>query len=367
MVPEFRSREHYDLPEATIINGATNFGGFRWGDYNAAVQDYTAVGSPNNGSFWITNQYGNQLTRIANFTLTGGCAAAAAISAGTATLTAEACVPNNTVIDPGEVVTVSFCALNTGTANTTNLVGTMQASGGVTPISGPQNYGVLTFGGPAVCRSFQFTNTSSTCGGSITVSIQWQDGATNLGTSTWTFTLGTTVVSSSQNFDAVVAPALPAGWASVASSGPAWVTSSAGTPAPPNFSAPNAAYVPNVNFGDAYLESPLIPITTAGSVVAFRNNFNVEGGWDGGKLFISINAGPYTDIVVAGGAFLAGGYTGTINAGAPSPFAGLPAWTGASGGFTLTRATLPAAATGQNIRLRWRMALDDTITEMESR
>jgi hypothetical protein len=179
------------LAEQTIINGASpHAGNARWGDYNTTVQDYTAPSVPNNGSFWSTSQYGNQLTRIANYTLTGGCSAAPNITAGTATLTAEGCVPNNAVIDPGETVTVSFCALNVGTSNTANLVGTMQVSGGVTPISGPQNYGVLVFGGAAVCRSFSFSNTSGTCGGTITVSIQWQDGATNLGTSNWTFNLG---------------------------------------------------------------------------------------------------------------------------------------------------------------------------------
>jgi hypothetical protein len=89
---------------------------------------------------------------------------------------------------------------------------------------------VVVFGGPAVCRSFTFSNTSNTCGGTITVTIQWQDGASNLGASTWTFTLGTTVVATSQNFDGVVAPALPAGWLATNASGPAplWVTSSGG-------------------------------------------------------------------------------------------------------------------------------------------
>jgi hypothetical protein len=60
------------LPESVIINSSTGFGGFRWGDYNAVVQDYSSAGTPNNGSFWATSQYGNQSTRVANFTLTGG-------------------------------------------------------------------------------------------------------------------------------------------------------------------------------------------------------------------------------------------------------------------------------------------------------
>ncbi|MGQ0739648.1 MAG: HYR domain-containing protein [Bacteroidota bacterium] len=350
------------LPEATIINGATNFGGFRWGDYNATVQDYSAAGVPANNSFWATNQYGNQLTRIANFTLTGGCAAAPVIISGTATLVTESCVPNNGVVDPGETVTMSFCLLNSGTLPTVNAVGTLQVSGGVIAPSGPQNYGVIINGGPAVCRNFSFTNTSSTCLSTITASIQVQDGASNLGTVAFTIPIGTTANVTSQNFDGVAAPALPAGWTSVAANGPAWVTSNAGTPAPPNVSAPNAAYVPNVNFGDAYLETPVIAIAAAGTVVSFQNNFNVESGWDGGKLFLSINGGAYNDVITAGGTFLSGGYNGTINSGAPSPFAGLPAWTGTSGGFINSSVRLPNSTSGQNIRLRFRMASDDIIT-----
>jgi subtilisin-like proprotein convertase family protein len=110
------------------------------------------------------------------------------VSAGS-TLVSESCTPANGAIDPGETVTVSFCVKNTGGANTTNLVGTLLATGGVTNPSGPQNYGVVVAGGPAVCRNFTFTATG-TCGGTLTASIQFQDGANNLGTVTYVFTLG---------------------------------------------------------------------------------------------------------------------------------------------------------------------------------
>ena len=141
---------------------------------------------------------------------------------------------------------MSLCVQNTGSANTVNLVGTLQASGGVTSPSGPQNYGVVVAGGPPVCRNFTFT-ASGTCGGTITASLQLQDGATNLGTVTYTFTLGTQAVAFTQNFDGVVVPALPAGWTATVVTGPPgtvnWVTSNAGTPAPPADTAPNSAFI----------------------------------------------------------------------------------------------------------------------------
>jgi hypothetical protein len=86
-----------------------------------------------------------------------------AISAASSSIVTEGCAPGNGAIDPGETVTVSFCMQNAGTANTANLVATLQSTGGVTSPSGPQNYGVLIAGGAAVCRNFTFT-ASGACG-----------------------------------------------------------------------------------------------------------------------------------------------------------------------------------------------------------
>ena len=121
------------------------------------------------------------------------CGDPAVISSAGATITAEGCVPANGAVDPGETVTVSFCVQNIGVANTANLVATLQVSGGVTSPSGPQNYGVVVAAGPPVCRNFTFT-ANGTCGGTITATLQLQDGATNLGVITYTFTLGTSPV-----------------------------------------------------------------------------------------------------------------------------------------------------------------------------
>src|SRR6185369_2543915 len=102
------------------------------------------------------------------------------IASAGATIVAESCSPADGAIDPGETVTVSLCVQNVGSANTVNLVGTLQATGGVTSPSGPQNYGVVVAGGPAVCRNFTFT-ASGSCGGTLTATLALQDGATNLG------------------------------------------------------------------------------------------------------------------------------------------------------------------------------------------
>lgn len=345
----------------------------RWGDYSQSHLD------PVDNSLWTTQQYasapagaippdnnsrwGTWWAQVPPSVV----AATPVISAAGVTLVTESCVPNNGWVDPGETVTMSFCLQNTGTAPTVNAVGTLQATGGVITPSGPQNYGVITNGGGPVCRNFTFTNNLSSCGGSVTASIQVQDGASNLGTVTFNIPIGGTATSFSENFDGVVVPAIPAGWTSTILSGPApaWVTSNAGTPTPASFSAPNAAFVndPNV-VTDKVLVTPSF-VAPIGGAVTFRNNFDLEGSFDGGVLEISIGAGGFVDITsLAGGAFTAGGYTGTVSTCCLNPIGGRQAWTGTSGGFILSRATLPTAASGQSIRLRWRIGTDNSVADV---
>src|SRR6202162_2392725 len=210
------------------------------------------------------------------------------IVAAGSTLMAESCT--NGVIDPNENVTVSFNLMNTGGASTSNLVATLQASGGVTPITGPQSYGVIAPGGSAA-RNFSFT-ASGTCGGTLTATIQLQDGTTALGNATYTFKLGVlnTITAFSQNFDGVVAPALPAGWTTTASGAESpWVTSTT----TPN-SAPNDAFAPDpATPGLTELLSPTIAMPAGSMQLTFRNNYNTEFTFDGLVLEISIIGGAF--------------------------------------------------------------------------
>jgi len=116
------------------------------------------------------------------------CLEGAALTGAGSTLVNESCPPFNNAVDPGERVTVSLRLTNTGTASTSNLVATLQASGGVVAPSGPQNYGAIAPGNTAG-RDFAFTATGS-CGDTITATLQLQDGTINKGTVTFTFRLG---------------------------------------------------------------------------------------------------------------------------------------------------------------------------------
>ena len=310
---------------------------------------------------------------IANATPTGP---TAVIAGAGATLVTESCTPTNGAIDPNENVTVSFCLQNIGNADTSNLVGTLQNTGGVTGASGPQTYGVLTQGGPAVCQNFSFTATG-TCGGTLTASLALQDGATNLGTVTFTFTLGVLTTAFSENFDGVTAPTLPAGWTTSFVNGAAnctptgtcaqgnnWTTATTNTPP----SAPNAAFHNNPTcVTDNYLVSPGVAITTTVAQLSFRNAYNLENTFDGGVLEISTDGGAtFADVTsgAIGGSFVSGGYNGTISVNFLSPILGRPAWTGLSGGTTAAPAYLTTVANlgpnvaGKTINVRWRTASD---------
>ncbi len=129
------------------------------------------------------------------------------IVASGSTLFVESCTPTNSAIDPGETVTVNFSLQNTGSANTSNLVATLLATNGVTAPSGPKTYGALVARGAAVAQPFTFT-ANGACAGTITNTFQLQDGAINLGTVTFNFTLGA-VVAATNTFSNTATIAIP--------------------------------------------------------------------------------------------------------------------------------------------------------------
>lgn len=112
-----------------------------------------------------------------------------AVARGGSTLQAESCFPANSGFDPGETATVAFALQNAGYEATSNVVATLQATGGVTSPGPPQTYGALSPGSPPVSRPFSFT-VGAACGGAVTATLQLQDGALNLGTVTYTFQIG---------------------------------------------------------------------------------------------------------------------------------------------------------------------------------
>jgi hypothetical protein len=139
-----------------------------------------------------------------------------------------------------------------------------------------------------------------------------------------------------------------------------WVTSTTNPD-----TAPNDVFAPDVtDVGYTQLISPNFVVAAGGSTMSFQNLYNLEDGFDGMVLEISINGGPYQDIIAAGGSFVTGGYNSTISS--PSnPLVGRQAWTGLSGGTTAvptyitTTVQLPASANGQIVQMKWRVGTDN--------
>src|SRR6478736_6481204 len=193
----------------------------------------------------------------------------------------------------------------------------------------------------------------------IGLETEERGGGAFMGTQTPTSTpTATPFAGCSESFDGVTAPALPAGWTTAASGAESpWVTSTV-TPD----TAPNDAFAPDPStVGNTELISPAYAINAAGGSFSFRNNYNTEATFDGMVLEISINGGAYQDILAAGGSFAAGGYNATISTAFMSPIAGRMAWAGNSNGYITTTVNLPAAANGQSINLKWRMASDSSV------
>jgi hypothetical protein len=211
-----------------------------------------------------------------------------------------------------------------------------------------------------VSQAFTFT-AAANCGGTINATLQLQDAVGILGTVAFPLQVGQTIALVSNYFDSVAAPALPAGWTSSATGAQSpWVTDSSLSDSPPNSAfAPDAAGI-----GLTWLVSAPITLPPEQTRLAFRNRYDLEPApdplttYDGGVLEIQMGSGGFTDILTAGGSFLSGGYNRTISPSFQNPLAGRQGWGGHSSAFSDTIVSLPAAAAGQTIQLRWGCGTD---------
>lgn len=174
---------------------------------------------------------------------------------------------------------------------------------------------------------------------------------------------------STQNFDGITAPALPASWENIQLIGSDinWTTSTT----TPN-SAPNHAFANNPDtLNDAVLLAGA-QITSAAAQLSFKNWYHTEHLFDGVVVEYSTDGNTWTDVcpscaTICPGAscpFVSGGYDTTILTGFSNPLGGRRAWSGTVGAYRDTVINLPAALNGQIISLRWRMASDTAIASI---
>ena len=296
------------------------------------------------------------------------------------------CPPINW-INPGDLVTVEFPLRNILPVDTVNLTATMLATANVTPVNGTQTYGVVRGQGPPVSARFTFKAgtavgtpgpSGGSCGDTVQVTLQLQDQGNDLGQVTIPFRLGIPSHPLAEEFDEVRVPALPPGWISTASGVAApWMETSN---TPPNVvtggdpddsdvgDQPDANSPPTVSaftpalagVGQSFLTTPPFPVATPQAQLYFRQAFIVSNAYDGCILEIAINNQPFQDIILAGGSFAQNGYDFILKDN--NPMGPRPAWSGSSGGWLPVLASLPPAAAGQTVQLRWHFGTSRGLT-----
>ena len=130
----------------------------------------------------------------------------AIVEAGAGIVT-ESCT--NGAIDPSELVTVNFALRNAGTVNTTNVVATLLATGGVASPSGSKSYGALLTNGVVATQSFSFVAVAG-CGDTLTATLALNDNGQDLGRVLFDFRLGLTTNSTQiqTNANSITLPAV---------------------------------------------------------------------------------------------------------------------------------------------------------------
>lgn len=328
---------------ATLANG-TFSASLLPGTYTVTV---SAPGRPAAPAQTVTVTAGG--TASADFCLN----AVSVIVAGRTGFNGESCVPTDTVINPGERLSVTVALPNNGAAATGNLVATLLPTGGVVAPSDPQSYGSIAPGSSAA-RTFSFT-VGAQCGNAVNLTFQLRDGTQDLGTVTIPFASNSLNEFYTENFDNVTAPNLPPGWRSVLALGTpgvaAWRTVGSAVDTPPN--AANSI-APNAN-ADVRLESPAITLPAAPAQLSFRLRFDLIEFYQNAVLEVAVGDGLFTDILNSGSTFVAGGYNSSPGNASGHPLRNRLTWSGDSSGHFTVRVNLSPGLAGQAVRLRWRL------------
>ena len=192
----------------------------------------------------------------------------------------------------------------------------------------------------------------------------WDVVATNPDLETSTLPAAFTVVGAiwSETFDGAVS-----GWNSQTDTGSnAWSLTTAQSQSPPtSYFAPGPDVTSTTN-----LTSPGIPIPASATdlQVKFWHSYDLQNTKDAGILEFAVDGGGWFDVTASGSgaAFASNGYNATVKSkgkpGTVNEFDGKQAWSGNSNGFieTIVNLTNPAKYAGHSLRMRWRIATDNS-------
>lgn len=277
----------------------------------------------------------------------------------------ESCSINHAA-EPGESVTLELGLRNTGHRVADNLNVRLVRSGGIIDPGPAQDFGSLPPNGSVATRPFTFTiSPNIACGGQVTLTFLLSAGGEQLGSLKIELRAGEIRYALREAFDETRGR-LPEGWSSAATGAQSvWTTATTRS-----YSPPRSIFSPDPHqIGLNEVISPPIFISGPDAKLSFRNWYDLETTflrnrlYDGSVLEISMDGGPWQDVVTAGGAFESGGYDGVIDACCQNPLAGRMGWSGRSGinqtsEFITSVVRLPSSAASRTIRLRWRVGTD---------
>lgn len=249
-------------------------------------------------------------------------------------------------LDPGEGAVLSVCFFNDQAVTTAPFSATVVNEAGISGLTGigeTRIYASLA-NNQSACAPFT-TRVVQACGVPTNLSFEVNDGVTPTRIVRTPVGVGPNVFV--ETFDHGGA-SLPRFWTSDAGAQTGWTVdqTATGTQSPPARVRADVPGGPSVKT----LVAPFFVPRPGSTLLAFSNYYDLLTRVDGGILEISINNAPFIDIVAAGGAFVQGGYNQTLLAGT-GPYSGRQVWSGT--GATTTILSLPAAAAGQQVRLRW--------------
>lgn len=276
------------------------------------------------------------------------------ITANTPPMVSDAICNANGSIDPGEAVDLRVPLRNSLGAAVSDV--SLSING-----SAPVSYGTLA-GGVTRTRTIPARAPNLVCGANWTLDLAIES-SVGPATARHLVGLGTPVYAIDQGFDATIGAFPPPGWTRTLIGGNAlWQridTDYSSAPYAAHIDAPAAA-------GESMLTTPSIAIGNVAAELSFRHRYDLETGFDGGVLEISIDGGAWFDIIQSGGRFLGGSYDGMLGdkclVGGENPLKGRYAWSGEAGNWGLTRVVLPQATLGKNVRLRWRFGTDCSVS-----
>jgi hypothetical protein len=269
------------------------------------------------------------------------------ITATDCVLTGESCLPFNNLPDQGETLTLALSLSNAGPVDATGISAALMVTDKVAPLSDLVPYGLLPAGGPAVSASFYFRLAGS-CGDEVWLFWRMWNHSQDLGVIQVRLPDGAGSPVFSESFDALQAPALPAGWteSTQPANGQHWQSTNVDSDSPPQA----VGITLSAGGTTSELISPPVTLHRALAELSFRQRYSLSDGTSG-QLLISTGTEPPRDVLSMGGTFHTGSYNGFV----PAAPGGYWAWTSDSGSWMDTTIRLPPAAVGRTVRLHWRV------------